>query len=361
MYPNSTTLSTEIAYANRRMVKERFGSLTVYVSPPLAWQLGAGSEVAFTAFADPVEPSGPIVLDGHSGIAIPMITGRDTRGLSVAIRDGATHQILADLDPPPVRTDWWAWRPALPHDPALTLEISTGNKHSSPDRWVKIGVPHWLREPRPDRAMRPAVYRNGDWLATDGSVFFHLGQPGDVPVAGDWDASGKTRPGVYRPGTGEWILYGIDKPLHFAGAPDDVPVVGDWTGDGKSRPGFYKPATGDWILYQTRQTYRFGGRPGDVPIPGDWDATGKSKPGIYRPGTGEWLLYGVPGTQHFGGIPGDVPVAGDWNGDGRSKPGIFRRSSSWLLDTDGNYQFEDLGEDAVLTFGRPGDKPLVGQ
>jgi len=33
-----------------------------------------------------------------------------------------------------------------------------------------------------------------------------FGQPGDLPVAGDWNATGTANIGVFRPNTGEWLL-----------------------------------------------------------------------------------------------------------------------------------------------------------
>ena len=59
---------------------------------------------------------------------------------------------------------------------------------------------------------------------------------------------------------GEWRLASdIDNPQgpetrvyhfggHFGGTPDDVPVTGDWDGSGKSKIGVYRPSTGEWLL-----------------------------------------------------------------------------------------------------------------
>src|SRR5206468_190592 len=58
---------------------------------------------------------------------------------------------------------------------------------------------------------------------------------GDIPVNGDWNGSGTTKIGIYRPSTGQWFLdyngNGIfdtgDKTYNFGGISGDVPVVGD--------------------------------------------------------------------------------------------------------------------------------------
>ena len=54
---------------------------------------------------------------------------------------------------------------------------------------------------------------------------------------------------------------------------------------------------------------------------------------------------------------------GDWNGDGTSKPGVFRAGFFWVLDANGNYQFDGTGPGQDLAFpfgGISGDKPVVG-
>ena len=343
-HSNTATLASEVAYAKRRLIQESAGWLTLYVSPSLTDPNGPGSEAALSALAEPIGEN-PFRLGGRE-MAIP-IPGTNSVESSITVRDAATRNVLASLHPIPVHEGAWAWKPPLPHDPELTIEVIPGNSQL-----------HWLRQPHPERASHAAVYRNGEWILYGANTTYHFGgQPGDIPVTGDWDGTGRTRPGIYQSSTGEWQLDGTHQTWHLGGQPGDIPITGDWDGMGRTKPGIYKPSTGEWILYGTKTTYHLGGQTGDIPITGDWNGDGRSKPGIYR-ATGEWLLYGLAKSIHYGGIPGDIPVTGDWNGDGRSKPGIFRRGSQWLLDFDGNYKFEDFGPDAVLTFGAPGDQPL---
>jgi hypothetical protein len=117
-----------------------------------------------------------------------------------------------------------------------------------------------------------------------------FGQPGDLPVVGDWTGSGKTRMGVFTPSTGQWRLdkngnrkkdkCGQDNCIVSFGLPDDLPVVGDWDGSGKDKIGVFRPATGEWFLDLNSNGQWDGcnvdvcmgpfGQPGDLPIIGKW-------------------------------------------------------------------------------------------
>jgi len=65
-----------------------------------------------------------------------------------------------------------------------------------------------------------------------------FGTKGDLPIAGDWDGTGKVRIGVFRPSTSMWYLdlngngkldaCGVDACIGPFGQPDDLPVVGKW-------------------------------------------------------------------------------------------------------------------------------------
>jgi hypothetical protein len=233
----------------------------------------------------------------------------------------------------------------------------------------------------PDRA---GIFRSGTWLlSTDSSQQIPFGgQPGDVPITGDWNGSGTTKVGVYRPSSHTFLLdyYGNREftevyDLGVGGDPSDIPVAGDWNGDGKTKVGLFRQ--GLWILDSngdgvfdpaTDKTFSFGGEPGDVPVAGDWTGSGESKIGIYRQGS--WILdmtgsgeYDPSLAFKFGGVPEDVPVVGDWNGDGRTKVGVFR-SNFWVLDANGNREFDGTGrgQDLVFPFGGlAGDKPVAGK
>ncbi|MEQ1786853.1 MAG: peptidase M23, partial [Acidimicrobiales bacterium] len=61
----------------------------------------------------------------------------------------------------------------------------------------------------------------------------------------------------YRPATGLWYLRDTASAgsattvFEFGGEPGDVPVVGDWNGDGRDGIGLYRPSVGTWYLRET--------------------------------------------------------------------------------------------------------------
>lgn len=117
----------------------------------------------------------------------------------------------------------------------------------------------------------------------------NFGQPGDLPVVGNWDGAGD-RIGIFRPQSGEWFI--------------DLNDNGSWDGSPIDR-----------LLASFGQS-------GDRPVAGDWDATGVVRIGIFRPSTGEWFLD-KNGNGQFDdcsvdaclgpfGQSGDRPIVGNW-------------------------------------------------
>ena len=221
--------------------------------------------------------------------------------------------------------------------------------------------------------------------AADGKVSFAgFGVSGDIPVAGDWNGTGVVSIGVFRPGTGEWVLDlnnngrwdGVpgDAVYRF-GAAGDLPVVGDWNGDRRSKFGVFRPSTGQFILDTqghrtfdaTSTVYSFGAN-GDVPVAGNWSGTATADQiGIFRPSTGQWVLdsngngrFDSADTIYSFGGPGDLPVVGNWGSNPpRTRIGVFRPSAGqWILDTTGSGNW--VPADLVFQFGASGDRPVVG-
>jgi hypothetical protein len=99
--------------------------------------------------------------------------------------------------------------------------------------------------------------------------------------------------------------------------------------------------------------------------PADFDGDGTSDVGVFSNGgwvldlngNGQWDGCGVDGCFGFGGTPGDIPVVGDWTGSGTAKIGIFR-DGGWALDLNGNGQWEGCAVDSCIGFGLPGDTPV---
>lgn len=224
------------------------------------------------------------------------------------------------------------------------------------------------------------IFRNGEWiidtnkngvLEPDQDLHFFFGEPGDLPVVGDWDGSGKLKPGVFR--NGRWLVdwngnhrWDPDDRIFDFGLPGDIPVVGDWNHTGVKRLGVFRE--GLWI-FDWNNNHRYDpedhtigfGAPGDLPAVGDWDGSGVERIAILR--KGDWYLdmngdfqYG-PGDKILSfGLPGDRPTPGDWLGLRHSNLGIFR-DGQYYLDWNGNGQW-DTG-DKIFYIGRPGDLPVV--
>ena len=105
---------------------------------------------------------------------------------------------------------------------------------------------------------------------------FVYGDPGDIPVAGDWNCDGDETPGVYRNG----VFY-----------------LSDSLGDGQSAP------TADYVIGY--------GNPGDRPVIGDWNNDCYDEIGVYRGGgwySDENLEGGAGETLFTFGNPTDTPL-----------------------------------------------------
>jgi len=130
---------------------------------------------------------------------------------------------------------------------------------------------------------------NGIWDSPAGGDRIYItGKPGDIPVPGDWNGDGITEMGVFR-GSHTWYIdfngNGIwDSPLggdriYTTGQPGDIPVFGDWNGDRLCEMGVFRPsdhmfyldfnANGVWDGASVDKRYDFGTF-GDIPVSGKW-------------------------------------------------------------------------------------------
>ena len=230
---------------------------------------------------------------------------------------------------------------------------------------------------------------NGQWDGCGADHCLHIGMLGDIPLVGDWNGSGTTKVGAFRPsdgtfyldynGSGTWEGCGTDRCLQI-GIDGDIPVIGDWDGTWSSKVGVFRPSDGTFYLDQNGSGTWDGcgvdrcfqiGMNGDVPLVGDWSGTASSKVGVFRPSDGTFYLdYNGSGTWDGCGtdrclqigLNGDIPLVGDWNGTGTSKVGTFRPSEgAFYLDYNGSGTWEGCGVDRCLQIGLNGDEPLVGQ
>lgn len=194
-----------------------------------------------------------------------------------------------------------------------------------------------------DRAADIAVWRPSThewWIPGQPVVLW--GDPGDIPVPGDYNGDGTTDIAIFRPQTGQWWIRGL--PVYVSGGPGDVPVPADYDGNGTTDIAIWRPSNGTWyILGLLTQQW---GQPGDIPLPADYDSDGRADLMVYRPSTGQWFNFGKPTITW--GLPGDVPVPADYDGSGSADIAIFRPSiGQWYIRN----QF-------TATLGQYGDVPV---
>ena len=244
------------------------------------------------------------------------------------------------------------------------------------------------------------VFRNGQWILDtnhdhvydSSDTMYNFGQPGDIPIVGDWNGDGKDDLGVFRNvnGVGEFILDTNEDGVLDAGDTTfifglgtDKPIVGDWNGDGKDEVGVFRgnangvgvfslDTNGDHQFDAGDQVFTFGLATDKIVI-GDWNNSGTDKVGVYRDnGAGVGLFsLDTTGDHQFDanssvftfGLATDTVVIGDWNGDGRDKVGVVRNDGNdlaiWSLDFNGTLQFNST--DPVFRYGLATDIPVVGK
>ncbi len=264
---------------------------------------------------------------------------------------------------------------------------------------AREGNPAWQPLFRPDTI---GVYRrsSGQWLlrnsnssgAADLTLNFG-GQPGDLPVAGDWNGDGRTDIGVFRSGT--FVLGVLQStfpcpvcreatsvsalaPFSF-GQAGDVPIAGDWDGDGVDEVGVYRNGAlkelSTFLLRERRitvfqpcatcppipqvtfetTTHHFG-ESGDLPVAGDWDGDRKDTIGVFHAGV--FLLtndFSEANTTVTFGLAEDLPFAGDWLGLGHDRAGVFDPvTGTMTLNIQPGNAFQ------LFVFGSADDIPVAG-
>lgn len=213
-----------------------------------------------------------------------------------------------------------------------------------------------------------------------------LTQAGNLPVTADWDRDGDDDLGVYNSNTGQFFIRTKVKfcpicppvlsnaTINF-GQPGDLPVTGDWNADGFDTVGVFRPGAGQFFLnndslstlaaatitLQPQITVNFGIAE-DQPMAGDWDSDGEDSVGVFRPSAGQFFLTNdneLGANVDIGGNFGaaeDFPVAGDFDGDGKDTVGMWRPSIATFFLTNDNVNLA-----ATFVFGQTGDKPVAGE
>ena len=223
----------------------------------------------------------------------------------------------------------------------------------------------------------------GEWYLRDlagNTTRFFYGNPGDLPMVGDWDCDGDETPGLYRQSDGFVYLRNSNTEgpadiRFFFGNPGDIPLAGDFDGDGCDTVGIYRPSEGrvyiinelgvdDGGLGPADLAYFFGD-PGDNPYVGDFDDDGLDEVGLHRESTG--LVYfrfthteGVADHSFIFGDPGDKIIAAEWalrGGSGPETVGLFRPSTCTIFLRHSNTQGV---ADETIAFGVPTGLPVAG-
>lgn len=219
------------------------------------------------------------------------------------------------------------------------------------------------------------LLRNTNTSGTPDVTFTFGGQPGDLPVPGNWNGDERTDLGIYRDGSfiqgivqsAFGATFVIELPPIQLGTPGDLPIAGDWDGDGIDDLGVYRPSTGTFLIRKKKSTFPFFqfisfsfGQAGDLPVAGDWNGDGIETPGVFHPDfkLGQFQLTdgfdsSVELSFGFGNV--QQPVAGDWLGVGVDNVGLFDPTVGFFLST-------TFTSDVAFApaFGQPGDLPVAG-
>ncbi len=241
------------------------------------------------------------------------------------------------LDADISKNPWWTLTAPVDLTASLAipaLNLSSPMLHVYQDTFqLKDAGGPFNAEPPPNFFLRDSnTTGNADIIAA-------LGNPGDVPIVGDWTGQGKDTIGVYRPSNQTFYLRNSNTTgnadiIAALGDLGDVPIVGDWAGQGKDTIGVYRPGLGRFYLRNSNTTGNADiiaalGDLGDVPIVGDWTGQGKDTIGVYRPGLGRFYLRNSNTTGNADIIAAlgnlrDVPIVGDWTGQHMTTIGVYR-------------------------------------
>jgi phosphatidylserine/phosphatidylglycerophosphate/cardiolipin synthase-like enzyme len=199
---------------------------------------------------------------------------------------------------------------------------------------------------------------------------YQWGQPGDVPLSGDYDGDGLPDVAVFRPSNATWWILKSSANYSAAnlyqwGQNGDVPLSGDYDGDGRTDLVVYRPGAGQWFVLKSGSNFTAGdgyhwGAPGDIALAGDFDGDRRSDLVVFRPAVGQWFIFNIRTNTAQGrswGLNGDVPVSGDYDGDGRTDLAVYRTTEGmwYLLKSGAGYTVSDM-----RAWGQSGDVPVSG-
>jgi len=161
----------------------------------------------------------------------------------------------------------------------------------------------------------------------------------DLPIVGDWGGTGKSQLGIFRAGkffldsafvtAGPTVSHNTFSTFTF-GQPGDIPVAANWNNTGAAdQIGVYRKgtwfvnATGDGVFHPSDPVYTFGSAT-DIPVTGNWGGQGiganPKKIGVFS-AVAQWFLdlngdhvFTQPPDSiiPFGEPITDLPVVGTW-------------------------------------------------
>lgn len=206
----------------------------------------------------------------------------------------------------------------------------------------------------------PGLYRQSDGFVylrnsnTQGvaDVRFYFGDPGDVPVPGDFDGDGCDTVSLYRPSEQRFYLIdrlgsedgglGVADRFFRFGDPGDTPLAGDFDGDGTDEVAVLRGSTLHVRYAADRVTTLAAGA--GKPVVGRWagssDTVGSFSAGAFSLGAQE-VLYGsgafTPLAGEFGALPGGDAAPPIYPNVGSGKRIIFDTGEQrvWLVESDG--------------------------
>lgn len=169
-----------------------------------------------------------------------------------------------------------------------------------------------------------------------------LGRGIDWPLVGDWDGNGTTDVGVRRAMGGRFLLRtsdgSVDRSIVLGGRRQ-IGVAGDWDGDGATDVGIWRPKSTDFRLRlpggATRTVDMASSASLPLPVTGDYDDDGRDDIGVYDAARASWTWRSATGGalgSVTAGVAYELPVSVDWNGDGMTDLGTWNRETgAWSL------------------------------
>jgi hypothetical protein len=221
-----------------------------------------------------------------------------------------------------------------------------------------------MADPALQEKIAPQVLLRNANTSGDATTQTFRGDPGDRPLACDWDGDGADTVGIYR--KGRFILFDSNdataSPVadFWFGDVGDTPICGDWDGDGKASVGVWRAGwfylRNDNATGAAQGAFPFGNTNAQ-PAVGNWDGDPYDTVGVYQGNTFYYANSNIRPTAagHLAfGAGADRIVAGDWTGQGRDSIGVYRTGKYYL--TNGLRG----STDAQFAYGDASDRPLTG-